>query len=147
MTSGALRLPPGVSMLQAPAVRVSFSAGLRGLGHKPWHDAVSQHRDQTRVDRLGENEKRRATQAIDPVIGGAPQAEPFARHVAPRQIGERRIGDGRGMAIKGVGVSAIIGAQWLMLRKNPKAAPYAAGANFAAAALTGAIVVHNHMLK
>ena len=37
--------------------------------------------------------------------------------------------------------------QWLMLRKNPKAAPYAAGINFAAAALTGAAVVHNHMLK
>jgi len=54
---------------------------------------------------------------------------------------------GRGMALKGVGVGAMVGAQWLLLRKNPKAAPYAAGANFAAAALTGAVVVHNHMLK
>jgi hypothetical protein len=34
-----------------------------------------------------------------------------------------------------------------MLRKHPQADKYAAGANFAAAALTGAIVVHNHMVK
>jgi len=40
-----------------------------------------------------------------------------------------------------------LGAQYLLLRKNPKAAPYAAGINFATAALTGAAVVHNHMLK
>jgi hypothetical protein len=57
-----------------------FSVGLRGFGHKSWHDLLSQHGDQTRVDRLGEDEKRRATQAIDPVNGGAPQAEPFAGH-------------------------------------------------------------------
>src|SRR5882724_13264198 len=36
---------------------------------------------------------------------------------------------GRGMALKGVGVGAMVGAQWLLLRKNPKAAPWAAGAN------------------
>ena len=54
---------------------------------------------------------------------------------------------GRGAALKGAGVGAMLGAQWLMLRKNPKAAPWAAGANFAASALTGAVVVHNHMLK
>ena len=53
----------------------------------------------------------------------------------------------RGAALKGMGVGAVIGAQWLMLRKNPKAAPFAAGVNFAASALTGAAVVHNHMLK
>ena len=54
---------------------------------------------------------------------------------------------GRGMALKGVGVGAVVGVQWLLLRKNPKAAPWAAGANFAAAALTGTAVIHNHMLK
>jgi hypothetical protein len=54
---------------------------------------------------------------------------------------------GRGMALKGVGVGAMVGAQWLMLRKHPNAAPWAAGANFAAAALTGTAVIHNHMLK
>jgi hypothetical protein len=54
---------------------------------------------------------------------------------------------GRGMALKGAGVGAMIGVQWLLLRKNPHAAKYAAGANFAAGALTGAIVVHNHMVK
>src|SRR5258706_12756917 len=69
---------------------------------------------------------------------GRPEANPWLQSPNGRF-------SGRGMAIKGVGVSAIIGAQWLMLRKNPKAAPYAAGANFAAAALTGAIGVHNHM--
>lgn len=54
---------------------------------------------------------------------------------------------GRGMALKGAGVGAMLGVQWLMLRRNPQAAKYAAGANFAASALTGAIVVHNHMVK
>jgi hypothetical protein len=55
--------------------------------------------------------------------------------------------NGRGMALKGAGVGAMLGVQYFMLRKNPHAAKYAAGANFAAAALTGAIVVHNHMVK
>jgi hypothetical protein len=54
---------------------------------------------------------------------------------------------GRGIALEGAGVGAMLGVQWLMLRKNPRADKYAAGANFAAAALTGAIVVHNHMVK
>jgi hypothetical protein len=54
---------------------------------------------------------------------------------------------GRGMALKGAGVGAMLGVQWLMLRRNPQAAKYAIGANFAATALTGAIVVHNHMVK
>ena len=53
----------------------------------------------------------------------------------------------RGIALKGLVVGGALGAQWLMLRHNPKAAPYAAGINFAAAALTGAAVAHNHMLK
>ena len=53
----------------------------------------------------------------------------------------------RGVALKGLVVGGALGAQWLMIRKSPKAAPYAAGINFAAAALTGAAVVHNHMLK
>ena len=54
---------------------------------------------------------------------------------------------GRGIALKGAGVGAMIGVQYFLLRRNPHAAKYAAGANFAAAALTGAIVVHNHMVK
>src|SRR5690348_15421332 len=54
---------------------------------------------------------------------------------------------GRGMALKGAGVGAMLGVQYFMLRKNPHAAKYAAGANFAAAALTGTIAVHNHMVK
>jgi len=54
---------------------------------------------------------------------------------------------GRGIALKGAGVGAMIGVQYFLLRKNSHAAKYAAGANFAAAALTGAIVVHNHMVK
>jgi len=54
---------------------------------------------------------------------------------------------GRGLALKGAGVGAMLGVQYLMLRKHPQADKYAAGANFAAAALTGAIVVHNHMVK
>lgn len=54
---------------------------------------------------------------------------------------------GRGMALKGAGVGAMLGVQWLLLRRNPNAAKYAAGANFAMGALTGAVVVHNHMVK
>jgi hypothetical protein len=53
----------------------------------------------------------------------------------------------QGFALKGAVVGGVVGAQYLLLRKNPKAAPYAAGINFATAALTGAAVVHNHMLK
>ena len=53
----------------------------------------------------------------------------------------------RGIALKGLVVGGALGAQWLLIRKNPNAAPYAAGINFAAAALTGAAVVHNHMVK
>jgi prolipoprotein diacylglyceryltransferase len=54
---------------------------------------------------------------------------------------------GRGIAIKGAVVGAAIGVQWLLVRKNPKAAGYAAGANFAAAAVTGAIVIRNHKIQ
>jgi hypothetical protein len=53
----------------------------------------------------------------------------------------------RGMALKGLVVGGALGAQWLLIRKNPNAAPYAAGVNFAASALTGAAVAHNHMVK
>jgi hypothetical protein len=53
----------------------------------------------------------------------------------------------RGVALKGLVVGGALGAQWLLLRKNPNAAPYAAGINFVAAGLTGAAVVHNHMVK
>jgi len=53
---------------------------------------------------------------------------------------------GRGIAIKGAVVGAAIGAQWLLIRKNPKSAGYAAGVNFAAAAVTGAIVVRNYQI-
>jgi hypothetical protein len=71
---------------------------------------------------------------------GRPEANPF---LASRN-GQF---SGRGIALKGVMVGGMIGAQWLMLRRNPQAAKYAAGANFAATALTGAVVVRNHMLK
>jgi len=54
---------------------------------------------------------------------------------------------GRGISIKAAIVGATVGTQWLMLRKRPEAAGWAAGANFAIAAATGTAVVHNHMLK
>src|SRR5258707_812702 len=62
------------------------------------------------------------------------------------QSSDGRFG-GRGVALKSVVVGAALGGQWLMMRRNPNAAGWAAGANFAAAALTGAAVAHNHMLK
>jgi hypothetical protein len=71
---------------------------------------------------------------------GRPEANGFLRSV------DGRFGS-RGVALKGVAVGAALGAQWLMLRRNPNAAKYAAVTNFAAASLTGAAVVHNHMLK
>jgi len=54
---------------------------------------------------------------------------------------------GRGIALKSIFIGSVAGAQWLMVRKHPNAAGYAAAANFAAASLTGAVVVRNHMLK
>jgi hypothetical protein len=54
---------------------------------------------------------------------------------------------GQGVALKGLMVGGLLGVQWVMLRRNPQASKYAAGANFAMAAITGAVVVHNHMIK
>src|SRR5260370_16822747 len=54
---------------------------------------------------------------------------------------------GRGMALKGAGVGAMLGVQWLLLRKNPNAAKYAAGANFAIGPLPRAPLVPHHTLK
>ena len=65
----------------------------------------------------------------------------------PLLAGPRGQFSGSGIAIKSLFVGGMIGGQWLLLRKNPQASKFAAGANFAATALTGAIVVHNHMLK
>jgi hypothetical protein len=71
---------------------------------------------------------------------GRPEANAFLRSSDGRF-------SGRGIALKSLVVGAAIGGQWLMLRRNPSAANWAAGVNFAAASLTGAAVVHNHMLK
>ena len=71
---------------------------------------------------------------------GRPEANGFLRSNDGRFAG-------RGIALKSAVVGAALGAQWLILRRNPNAAGYAAGVNFAAASLTGAVAVHNHMLK
>src|SRR5262245_15048516 len=60
---------------------------------------------------------------------GRPEGNPFLASANGRFTGQ-------GVALKGAAVGAMIGAQWLMLRRNPHAAKYAAGANFAASALT-----------
>src|ERR1700693_990903 len=94
-----LTLGIGGHVLEAFAHRFNASqivVGLRGLDQKPWDDALSQHGDQTWVDRLGEDEKRRTTQSVDPVIGGASQAEPFAGHVPAWQISETTVIDAPG---------------------------------------------------
>jgi hypothetical protein len=54
---------------------------------------------------------------------------------------------GQGIALKSMMVGGVLGVQWFLLRRNPQASKYAAGANFAITALTGAAVVHNHMIK
>jgi hypothetical protein len=54
---------------------------------------------------------------------------------------------GQGIALKSLVVGGALGVQWFMLRRNPQASKYAAGANFAMTAVTGAAVIHNHMIK
>lgn len=71
---------------------------------------------------------------------GRREANPFLRSSDGRF-------HGRGIALKSIAVASVVGAQWLMVRKHPNSAGYAAAANFAAASLTGAVVVHNHMIK
>ena len=53
----------------------------------------------------------------------------------------------RGISVKSLIVGGSLTAQYFMLKKNPEASGWAAGANFAAAAATGAVVARNHMLK
>ena len=55
--------------------------------------------------------------------------------------------NGSGIALKSLMVGGALGFQWVMLRRNPNASKYAAAANFAMTAVTGAAVVHNHMIK
>jgi hypothetical protein len=55
--------------------------------------------------------------------------------------------NGGGIALKSLLVGGALGFQWVMLRRNPNASKYAAAANFAMTAVTGAAVVHNHMIK
>ena len=69
---------------------------------------------------------------------GRREANPFL------QSSNGRFGS-RGIALKSAVVGGAIAAQWLMLNKHPDAAGYAAAANFAASAATGAIVARNHM--
>jgi len=71
---------------------------------------------------------------------GRREANPFLRSSDGRF-------HGRGITLKSIAVGSAVGAQWLLMRKNPNAAGYAAAANFAASALTGTVVVRNHMLK
>ena len=54
---------------------------------------------------------------------------------------------GQGIAIKSAIIGGTLGTQWFLMKKNPQAAGYAAGTNFAIAGVTGAMVVRNHMLK
>lgn len=51
---------------------------------------------------------------------------------------------GRGIAIKALITGGAIGAQWLMLRRNPEAQKYAAIANFGMAGLFTSAAIHNH---
>jgi hypothetical protein len=51
----------------------------------------------------------------------------------------------RGVSLKALMVGGALLGQHLMLRKHPEASGWAAGANFAAAAATGAAVARNHL--
>ena len=71
---------------------------------------------------------------------GRPEANPLL------QSNSGRFG-GRGIALKSLIVGGGLAGQWLVLRKNPNAAGYAAGMNFAVSTVTGVVVVRNHMVK
>ncbi|MGH9722941.1 MAG: hypothetical protein ACRD8O_22245 [Bryobacteraceae bacterium] len=53
----------------------------------------------------------------------------------------------RGISIKAAIAGSALGAQYLMLRKKPEAAGYAAGVNFGVTALTGAVAARNYALR
>jgi len=71
---------------------------------------------------------------------GRPEANGFLRSNDGRF-------SGRGVTLKSLVIGGALTGQWLMLRRNPHAAGYAAGMNFAMSTLTGAVVVRNHMVK
>ncbi len=50
----------------------------------------------------------------------------------------------KAVAIKAAIAGGVVGAQYLMLRKNPHAARYAAIANFGMAGVFGGVAVYNH---
>jgi hypothetical protein len=50
----------------------------------------------------------------------------------------------KAVAIKAAIAGGVVGAQYLMLRKNPHAAKYAAIANFGMAGVFGGVAVYNH---
>ncbi len=101
---------------------------------------------------LGAEEKRRSLWRVSvaALLGaaaadvhtslGRPEANPLLRGPGGRF-------DGRGVAIKcGVG-GAAIAAQWLILRRQPRAEPYAAAANFATASFVAGAAVRNHVTR
>ena len=51
----------------------------------------------------------------------------------------------RGVSIKAAIVGGALAGQHLMLRKHPEACGWAAGANFAGATATSAVITRNHM--
>lgn len=52
----------------------------------------------------------------------------------------------KGVALKAAIAGGVVAAQWFMMRRNPKAAKYAAVTNFGMASLFGYVAIHNYGL-
>ena len=98
-----------------------------------------------------ETKRKKIWRVSAAILGAVSIADMQSSVGRPELNGFLRSGDGRfgsrGITLKSLVVGGALTGQYLMLRKNPDAEGYAAGINFAMSAMTGAVVVRNHMLK
>ena len=98
-----------------------------------------------------ETKRKKIWRVSAAILGAVTIADMQSSVGRPELNGFLRSPDGRfgsrGVALKTLVAGGALAGQYLMLRKNPDAAGYAAGVNFAMSAVTGAVVVRNHMLK
>ncbi len=72
-------------MAERISAELRLAEQLRGIAFEPWYDLLLDHLDQAGIDGLGDHEERLGIQGVDPVVGGGPQAQSLAAHVAARQ--------------------------------------------------------------
>jgi hypothetical protein len=100
---------------------------------------------------FGEGRKKKIWKISAAILGAVTIADVHSSVGRPEMNPLLRSSDGRfsgrGISLKSAFAGGAIAAQYFLLRKNPEAAGWAAGANFAAAAATGAVVVRNHRIR